>query len=463
MENRDIKNITDFFSKESPELTPEQKWDLVFEGWIDKIDEKKLMSNLFELKLWFEALEELFSSSYMENLLFKSQTSDTTRDYEFYLNQFSQVASRIITLLKDLDFEKDRYLLNFEEFIVEKILEVYTPKVFPHLKDIYSPESWFYSLRVFLISLKHITAELTKTEVTTQKTYASIRKLYRKELMGNSLIISLMRGTFIPKMDKIYQKDISDVINSIEDKKLKKHIGIFFIFSFRVMKLNNFIELHLNRARNVNITIPLILLLKNKIENITTFYQRILRSCLQAVFKTDKEIEKVDAIFQDLEQEYKKIFEGEFPHFFDDKVEKASPRKMLKNITIISDFAIKEFIENIAKLFKPEISGSYIFENYTSRAEKAAEVKNKLVKLHTKINDYFSQKGEITPSDIFFDINQFIETDLNYLLFKDWNEFLNHYNILVRTDLSPEFKANLQGFHSFITRILKEIVSNKKS
>ena len=463
MENRDIKNITDFFSKESPELTPEQKWDLVFEGWIDKIDEKKLMSNLFELKLWFEAMEEMFSSPYLENLLFRYQTADNTRDYEFYLNLFSQVTSRIISLLKDLDFEKDRYLLNFEEFIVEKILEVYTPKVFPYLKDIYSPESWFYSLRIFLISLKHIAAELTRTEVTTQKTYASVRKLYRKELMGNSLIISLLRGTFIPKMDKIYQKDISDVINSIEDKKLKKHIGIFFIFSFRVMKLNNFIELHLNRARNVNITIPLILLLKSKIANISSFYQQILRGCLQAVFKTEEEIENVDIIFQGLEQEYKKIFEGEFPHFFDEKDEKASPRKLLKNITIISDFAIKEFIESIARLFKPEISGSSIFENYTSRAEKAAEVKNKLVKLHTKINDYFSQKGEITPSDIFFDINQFIETDLNYLLFKDWNEFLNHYNVLVRTDLSPEFKTNLRGFHSLITRILKEIVSNKKS
>jgi hypothetical protein len=134
----------------------------------------------------------------------------------------------------------------------------------------------------------------------------------------------------------------------------------------------------------------------------------------------------------------------------------------LKNITIIPDFAIKELIENIARLFKPEISGSNIFENYTSRAEKAAEVKKKLVNLHTKINDYFSQKGEITPADLFFDINQFIETDLNYLLFKDWNEFLNHYNKLVHTDLSPEFKGNLKGFHTFITRILKEIVSNKQ-
>lgn len=462
MENKDIKNISEFFSNENPDLSPEQKWDLVFDGWIDKIDEKKLMFNLFELKLWFESLEVLFSSSYLEEHLFKYEKTSNTRDYGFYLHMFSQVSSKIINLLKDLDFEKDRYLLNFEEFIVEKILESYTPKAFPYLKDIYSPESWFYNLRIFLQSLKHIATELTKSEMVSQKTYASVRKLYRKELMGNSLIISLMKGNFIPKMDKIYQQDISSIINDIEDKKLKKHIGIFFIFSFRIMKLNNFIELNLNKARHVSLTVPLILLLKRKLESIFSFYDSLLKNSLCEVFKKDKEKTNIENIFDSLELEYKKIYEGEFPNYFDEKNEKINRRKLLKNIIIISDFAIKELIESVAQLFKPEISGSSIFENYTSRSEKASEVKKKLVNLHTKINDFFSQKDKTTPADIFFDINQFIETDLNYLLFKDWNEFLSFYNKLVRTDLSPDFKLNLKAFHSFITKVLKEMVEKKK-
>jgi hypothetical protein len=457
---KEIKNISDFFSEEHPDLTPEQKWNLVFDGWINKLDEKKLLSSLFELKLWFESIEELFSSTYLEDLMFRGQPINS-RSYEFYLHLFSQACGRIITLLKDLDFEKDKYLLNFEEFIVEKILENYTSKVFPYLKDIYSPESWFYNLRIFLQSLRHITLELTRTENTSQKTYSSLRKLYRKELMNNSLIISLMKGTFIPKMDKIYQQDICDIINSTEEKKLKKNIGIFFIFSFRIMKLNNFIEFNLNKARNVEIAIPLMILLKKKIEDITMFYESMLKESLLPMFKTEEEIAKGDEIFNSLKLEYKKIFEGEFSYYFDEKDEKISKRKLLKNIVIISDMAIKELIESVARLFKPEISGSSVFENYVSRAQKASEVKEKLVKLHTNINDYFSQKGKITPSDIFYDINQFIETDLNYLLFKDWNEFLNYYNMLVRTDLTPQFKINLKAFHSFITKILKEIVDKK--
>ncbi len=462
MENKEIKNISDFFSKEHPELSPEQKWDLVFEGWINKIDEKKLMSNLFEFKIWFEALEEFFSSTYMEDLVFKYQTTNT-RDYEFYFATFSLVASKIIGHLKDLDFEKDRQLLNFEEFIVEKILEDFatSAKAFPYLKDIYSPSSWFHSLRIFLQSLRNLAFELTKHHSISQKAFYSLRKLYRKELMSNSIIVSLLRGNFIPKMDKIYQQDICDIIADREDKKLKREIGIFFIFAFRVMKLNNFIELNLNKSRNINLILPLILLLKKKIQNIFSFYDSILQQSLKKSFKKERELKKIDKIFNNLRLECQKIYEGEFPYYFDTESEKINRRKLLKNIIIISDMAIQDLIESVAQLFKPEISGNTIFENYTSRAEKASEVKKKLVNLHSKINNYLTGKEKIIPADIFFDINQFIETDLNYLLFKDWNEFLNYYNKLVRTDFSPEFKVDLRSFHSFITRILKEMVDNK--
>jgi hypothetical protein len=162
-----------------------------------------------------------------------------------------------------------------------------------------------------------------------------------------------------------------------------------------------------------------------------------------------------------MELEFKKIFDGEFPYYFSNDNEKLNKRKLLKNIIMISDIAIQEFVENTAKIFNPEISGNSIFNNYTSRKQKAIELKSKLTKLHTKINDYFSNKDNITPSDIFFDINLFIETDLNYLLYKDWNEFLKYYNNLINASFSAEFEIHLRSFHSFITNILKEIIDKK--
>lgn len=461
MEKRELENIGDFFSKEGGAMPPEKKWEEIFSGWIDKIDQEKMMLNLFELKLWFESIEEFNSSTYLENLLFKLP-SQAERNYEFYVFSFYQSSARITTLLKELDFKKDKYFLNFEEFVVDKILEESMEKSFPNLKELYSPESWFYSFRIFLQSFRNLLSEILRIDQISQKTYLSIKKLYHRELLSNPFLISLLKKQFIPKMDKIYQPDISGIISACKDKAIRKNLGIFFILSFRILKINNFIELNLNKSKYLDMTIPLILSLKKNIEHIIAFNDSALWQSLQSNPELKKKLEPVGEIFKNLKLEYKKISEGELPFYFDSDSNKLKKRRMIQNIVIIAEVAVQELIESVALLFKPGISGNSIFENYVSRKQKSIEVKKKLIKMHTKINDYFTSKSGIAPSEIFFDINQFMEADLNYLLYKDWNEFLNYYNNLSRINFSAEFEPTLRAFHSFLTRVLKEIVSDKK-
>ena len=108
MEKQEIKNISDFFSKDSTELTPEDKWSAIFHDWINKIDQKQKLLNLFETKLWFESIEDFFSSAYLEKIIFKFQDSNL-RNYDFYLTTYAKILSKIITQLKELDFKKDNY------------------------------------------------------------------------------------------------------------------------------------------------------------------------------------------------------------------------------------------------------------------------------------------------------------------------------------------------------------------
>jgi len=360
-------------------------------------------------------------------------------------------------LLKEVDFKKDKFLLNFEEFIVEGILEVYSSKSFPTFSETYSPESWFSSLRIFLQNLRHLSSELVKGDVVTQRTFSSLKKLYHKELTHNPIIMTLIKKRFIPKMDKVYQPDISRIISEIKEKELRRQIGLFFLFAFRIMKINNFIESNLNRSRHIHHIIPLILALKRGQENLFAFHDNLLKENIQLHLEK-KQSSTLTTMLDDFKQEYQKIFEGELPNFFDHTKDKSDRRKILKNIIIISDMAIKDLIETTARVFDPNISGGTIFENYISRKEKAKAVKTRLSRLHSKINDYFSKREHIPPSDILFDLNVFIETDLNHLQYKDWNEFLYFYNHLTATNFSNEFDVTLKSFHSFITSLLKDLV-----
>jgi hypothetical protein len=461
MEKRETENIGNFFSKESSSLTPEKKWEEIFSGWIDKIDQEKMMLNLFELKLWFESIEEFNSSTYLENLVFKYHTPGE-RNYEFYIFSLYQASARITSLLKELDFKKDKYFLNFEEFVVDKILEESMEKSFPNLKELYSPESWFYSFRIFLQSFRNLLSEILRVDQLSQRAYLSVKKLYHRELLSNPILISLLKKQFIPKMDKVYQPDISGIISACKEKNIRKNLGIFFILSFRILKINNFIEMNLNKSKYLEMTIPLILSLKKNMEDIINFNDTALWQSLQTDPELKKKLAPVNEIFKNLKLEYKKICEGEMPLYFESDTNKIKKRRMIQNIVIIAEVSVQELIETVARLFKPNILGNSIFENYVSRKQKAIEVKKKLIKLHTKINDYFTHKGNISPTEIFFEINQFMDTDLNYLLYKDWNEFLSYYDNLSRTNFSAEFEPTLRAFHSFLTRVLKEIVSEKK-
>lgn len=461
MEKREVENINEFFSKESGSLTPEKKWEEIFSGWLDKIDQEKMMLNLFELKLWFESIEEFNSSSYLENLAFKHHAPGE-RNYEFYVFGLHQASARITALLKELDFKKDSYFLNFEEYVVEKMLEQNMDKSFPSLKEIYSPESWFYSFRIFLQSFRNLLSEILRLDHVSQRAYLSIKKLYHRELLNNPILISLLKKQFISKMDKIYQPDISSIIASCQDKLLRKNLGIFFILSFRVLKINNFIELNVDKSKYLDLVMPLALSLKKNMDDLIRFNDAVLWPCLQSSPELKKKLGPLGDIFKSFQLEYKKIWEGELPLYFDSDSNKLKKRQMIQNIVVIAEVALQELIETVARLFSPGIQGSSIFEKYVSRKQKSIEVKKKLIRLHTKINDYFTHKDRIAPSEIFFDINQFMESDLNYLLYKDWNEFLGYYDNLSRTNFSAEFEPTLRSFHSFLTRVLKEIVSEKK-
>lgn len=464
MEKKEIENIGEFFSKESGHVavTPEKKWEEIFSGWIDKIDQEKMMLNLFELKLWFEGLEEFNSSAYLEGLVFRNLPSGE-KNYEFYAQVFFQVATRMTALLKELDFKKDKYFLNFEEFVVEKILEDNMNKSFSYLKELHSPESWFYSFRIFLQNYRCLVAEILRNETVSQKVYSSVKKLYHRELIGNTMLISLLKRQFIPKMDRVYQPDISKIISATRDKTLKKVLGIFFVLAFRILKINNFIEMHMSRSKYLDLTIPLILMMVKNLENLIGFNDTMLPKVLDESGFEKKKLAEIRDIAKNMKMEFKKIGEGELPLYFDPEADKVKKSKVIKNIIIISEVTVQELIENVVKLFKPEISGTSIFENFVSRKQKSIEVKKKLIKLHSKINEFFIHHGSVAPSEIFFDINFFMETDLNYLLYKDWNEFLSYYNNLSRTNFSAEFEPTLRAFHSFLTRILKEIVNDRKS
>jgi Cdc6-like AAA superfamily ATPase len=296
MPNKEINDINDFFTTEEQGNSPKERWDKIFIAWINKIEEKKLTLTLFELKLWIESLEEFFKSEYLDNLTV-NYDGINTRNYKFHTQILYQICSKLIHHLKELDFKKDPLYTNFEEFVVVNLMNKQLIKELSYVKDNSSPESWFNSTKIFLQNFRIIISDVLKNDVISQKTFTAVRKLYHKAMAENPIIISLLERKFIPKIDKTYQKDISNIVSSIEDKALKRDLGIFFILSFRIVKINNFIETNLNKTRDKGIVIPLIIFLKKNMLNMIYFYKEKLQSRLTEFAKDKKGTESGEIKF----------------------------------------------------------------------------------------------------------------------------------------------------------------------
>ncbi len=463
MEKKDLENISEFFSQQTVDAPqkPEEKWDRLFSDWVDKIESENKILLLFELKLWLESLEEFFASRYLEDFVLKASKT-FSRSYDYYLLVFLNVINRLINLIKELNFKKDKYFINFEEFLVDRILSEKMEKNFPYFKELYAPENWFDNFRIFLSNFRGVIQELLNLEYISEKVYQTTKKLYHREILNNLILITLLNCRFIPKIDKIYQSDISQLILSTKEKGLKRMLGIYFVLAFQTLKINNFVEYHLEKSKFQDLVIPLILKMKISLERLNNFATNSLLKELQThLLADDPKMKELQATFENFQLELKKVYDGELPLYFSNEVSKVKKRRILKNIIIIIESATQEMIVSVVRLFR-DISPEQIFTNYVSRRDRALEIKRKLIRLHSKIDDFFVGKNKIAPSDVFFEINLFIEKDLNYLLYKDWNEFLMHYNNLNRSTFTSDFEPFLRSFHLFITRLIKDLIPEKE-
>ncbi len=457
MKAKEINDIEEFFSKPI-DVLPDQKWDSIFYSWVEKIEEKSLMLSLFELKIWFESLENYITSPLVENYIYESVEGES-KNYSPMLYVFYQITGRLIVKLKELDIKKDSLVLNFEEFISEKLLETCSKNTFPFLKDFNTPESWFYSLRLYLKNIRIICKDLLKCDFVSQRTFIAIKKLFHKELMSNPIIVSLLKLKFIPRLDKIYKKEISDIILNLDNKIVKRNLSIFYIICFRLIKINKFVDDNLNRTSNLEPIVPLIFTLCNHYKNVSSFLENRLIKVLNDNFEK-KTINKVLKVATDnFKNDFNKIYQGELPFLF---VKKGviNRKKLLKNIVLVSEMALQDLVKSVSLLFNPKLKGEELFDNYIDRKERLSDLNVSLKRLYDFISRYFealSSENEISREDVLFEVNLFMEKDISYLLYKDWDAFIKIYEILLKEEKEDGFNKKLRSFKIHMAKIRKEL------
>jgi hypothetical protein len=192
-------------------------------------EHKKIFS---ELDVLLRSLDRFFHA---ENLPI-TRDDLTARNFHDELNAVRNVILRVLALLEIIIPESKKNAYWFQRFTESKFLS-------NHLRDAFkekmykqdTPEKALYILYDIFVNLKGIVTDLLKTGQMSYLGYVNIGKLLSKEIRGNAFF-NPFKKDMNPDLDKIENREISDIVRSIDDREAKKYISLLYLYLFRLLR-----------------------------------------------------------------------------------------------------------------------------------------------------------------------------------------------------------------------------------
>ncbi|OGW40965.1 MAG: hypothetical protein A2Y97_03255 [Nitrospirae bacterium RBG_13_39_12] len=412
-------------------------------NWVET-SQNKHKEIFSEIDVLLRSLDRVF---YVENLPIPKDDL-TNRNFYDELTAVRDVIFRILGLLEVVIPGSKKNAYWFHKFAESKFLTDHVRDLFK--KELYkqdTPEKGLYLLYDLFINLKGIVTDILKTGKISYHGYLNIGQLISKEIRENSFL-NPFRKDVNPELDKVENREITDIVKSIKNKDIKKHISVLYLYLFRFLRYLSHIDINSQYSVSLNSSLLILILLKSEINMFHNYTKKVtgkikdekLKILLNSIsYQFSMETKRVYL------QELKEIMRKKAPQHFRGRIENS--QGILKNLT-------EQSIVQIAQFFKPDVLGENIFESFTTKLWQSMKLKEDLF-----IFNLFLEKLEKSHASE-KDISHIFESLKNYMLYFESFTFK-----LLRYDDYDEFSSFFKDVFSFkgneFNKILEKIKNFK--
>lgn len=396
-----------------------------------------------ELDVLLRSFDRFF---YVENLPIVKEDL-TNRNFHDELTAARDVIFRVLAILEVIIPESKKNAYWFQKFTESKLLTDHSRDLFRNkLYKQDTPEKGVYLLYDLFINLKSVVTDLLKTEEISYLSYENIGQLIGKEIREN-VYLNPFRKDINSEFDIIVNAEISEIVKSIKDRKVKKSISLLYIYLFRFLRYMSHIDIASQHTVALHSSLLILILLRSEISIFHTYIRKVSESIkdepLKLLLKSlsyqfSMETKRVYL------QELKEIMRKKAPHHFRGKIENS--HGILKNLT-------EQSIVQLTQFFKPEIQGKDIFDSYTTRIYQSMKLREDIFVLHrflTLIEEKASLPERVP--DIFEYLKNFMRYFESFtfklLRYDDYEEFASFFNVVFPLK-DFEYNKILEKIHNF--------------
>ncbi len=428
------------------------------QDWVaqSKAENRQLFS---ELDLLLRGLDRFFN---IQNLPLSNEDL-ACRNFHEELIAAGDVIRRVLGILEVVIPEDRKNAYWFRKFTASKFMPESMIDDFRkalYLQD--RPEKGLYLLYDSFINMKGLVTDLTRSDHIGYMGFLNIGNLLCKEIRENAFFNPFKRNMH-PEFDLISNAAISRIARSIEDREIKKHISVIYLYLFRFMRIIGFVELAGQRAASLNTSLILLVLLRSEINTFRMYADRSirklkgrgLRMLLQTIsYQFSMETRRV------YEQELKDILRKKASAQFRGKIENS--HGILKNLT-------EQSIVQLTQHFDHAITGAEVFTNFIDRIEQSIRLREDIHVLHEFVALFCSNAG--SPDERL----KSFESLRNYMVYfesftfrllrhDDYEEFLIFFHDLkainkemVSGPAFPKILEKMKQFSIFLETTLRHI------
>jgi hypothetical protein len=412
--------------------------------WMDQVVAAGKTRELFELEMWLRAFERFFRIK-NQPLSEREARHLALRNWSEELRLVDNVARRAVQLCTAILTEEQVNLTRFDKYVEgylkkDDVVDPYVEKLLRQA----TPEAGLTLLRDALEDLHVLLTDLVRLSRIPYATFTSVGKILYREIRRSHLLALLIDRKFKPIHDKITNPAVAGIIRGIPDPGVRRQAAKIFLELFRLLHYLEFADPERVPEEELKNTVLVFALISSEARLLLAYIERRV---LRTIDPETRLHELYDSFVYSLPFEMKKVVSTELVDISVARQPDIVRARVENSHGILKD-CFQQSLVQMAQVFDPMIQGRDIFEDFTAKFEQSVELREQLARLVHVVREFQTHRDETTAADMKEAISRFYDTDMKYLMYRDWSGFELFFIEILKC---PSLSALIQISHRFET------------
>jgi len=345
--------------------------------WFRALEVERKQEKLFELEALLKALVRYAN---LNNHPISDRSNILSRDFGAEIEIVRNSLVRAIILIRSLLPEPEANILHFQNYVETCLLTDYQrAQLISRAVNQNTPIESLYILCHSLIDFAELAGNLLRLEEKPYQVFYYLEQMISREIIANRYFNPFRSLGFAPHYDLVQSPQITRVVRSIENIKVRKIFSVAILLLFKLLRYLGLVRVQKASLSELRNSLIFFSLINSEAKILIDAFEKFIPAQLKALgFAENKQgrelIQLLDSFAFQLGVEMKKIFELEIK----DATSITEPKILENGITrsrgLLTNIFQQAIIE-LCRVFDPHLEGKVVFKDFLSRLEQSLKLR----------------------------------------------------------------------------------------